>query len=155
MPAKSSAPEIPLPRSWPSRVKSAILHVTNLGRSSLAHTRGWAANSPSRQFRLEAEVDRDCQEIIGFETRRVVVSDAREHAKCNNLQTPASQIFTPELPASLCRTEPGERVRVPGGASRHNAQMWFRADRTGLMKASGVVRLMALRNGSWETRPSA
>ena len=27
MPAKPSSPEIPLPRRWPSPVKSAILHV--------------------------------------------------------------------------------------------------------------------------------
>ena len=45
-----------------------------------------------------------------FETGRVVFSYAREHPKCNDLQAPASYIFTPELPASLCRTAPGGRI---------------------------------------------
>ncbi len=36
MPAKPSSPETPLPRSWPSRSKSAILYVISLGQFSLA-----------------------------------------------------------------------------------------------------------------------
>ena len=63
MPAKPSSPEIPLPRGWPSRVKSAILHVISLGQFTLAYTRGWAANSPNARIRLKAEVNRACQEI--------------------------------------------------------------------------------------------
>ena len=63
MPAKSSSPEIPLPRGWPSRVKSAILHVISLAQFTLAYTRGWAANSPNSRIRLEAELDRAQQEI--------------------------------------------------------------------------------------------
>ena len=54
--------EIPLPRSWPSRVKSAILHVISLGQFTLAYTRGWAANSLNSRIRLKAELDRACQE---------------------------------------------------------------------------------------------
>ncbi len=49
MPAKPSSPEIPLPRGWPSQVKSAVLHVISLGQCTLAYTRGWAANSPCSQ----------------------------------------------------------------------------------------------------------
>ena len=45
MPAKSASAEIPLPRGWPSRVKSAILHVISLAQFTAAYTRGWAANS--------------------------------------------------------------------------------------------------------------
>ena len=63
MPAKSSSPEIPLPRGWPSRVKSAILHVISLAQFTLAYTRGWAANSPNSRIRLKAELDRAQQEI--------------------------------------------------------------------------------------------
>ena len=63
MPAKSSSPEIPLPRGWPSRVKSAILHVISLAQFTLAYTRGWAANSPNSRIRLKAELDRALQEI--------------------------------------------------------------------------------------------
>ena len=63
MPAKSSLPAIPQPRGWPSRVKSAILHVISLAQFTLAHTRGWAANSPNARIRLTAELDRALQEI--------------------------------------------------------------------------------------------
>jgi putative transposase len=63
MPAKPSAPEIPLPRGWPSRVKSAVLLVISLGQFTLAYTRGWAGNSPNSRIRLKAELDRACQEI--------------------------------------------------------------------------------------------
>ena len=63
MPAKSSSPEIPLPRGWPAQVKSAILHVISLAQFTLAYTRGWAANSPNSRIRLKAELDRAHQEI--------------------------------------------------------------------------------------------
>ena len=63
MPAKPSSPEIPLPRGWPSRVRSAILHVISLAQFTLAYTRGWAANSPNSRIRLKAELDRALQEI--------------------------------------------------------------------------------------------
>ena len=54
MPAKFLSPVIPLPRGWPSRVKSAILHVISLGQLTLAHTRGWAANiAPARRSAAE------------------------------------------------------------------------------------------------------
>ena len=63
MPAKPSSPAIPLPRGWPSRVKSAILHVISLAQFTFAYTQGWAANSPNSRVRLKAELDRACQEI--------------------------------------------------------------------------------------------
>ena len=62
MPAKPSSLEIPLPRGWPSRVKSAILHVISLAQFTLAYTRGWAVNSPISRIRLKAELDRAHQE---------------------------------------------------------------------------------------------
>ena len=63
MPAKSSSPTLPLPRSWTSRVKSAILQVISLAQFTMAHTRGWAANSPNSRIRLKADLDRAHQEI--------------------------------------------------------------------------------------------
>ena len=63
MPAKPSSPEIPLPRGWPSCVKTAILHVISLAQFTLAYTRGWAANSPNSRIRLKAELDRALQQI--------------------------------------------------------------------------------------------
>ena len=63
MPANPSSPEIPLPRGWPSRVRSAILHVISLAQFTLAYTRGWAANSANSRIRLKADLDRAHQEI--------------------------------------------------------------------------------------------
>lgn len=63
MPVKSSLPAIPLPQDWPSRVKSAILHVISLAQFTLAYTRGWAANSPNARIRLKAKLDPALQEI--------------------------------------------------------------------------------------------
>ena len=34
---------IPLPRGWPGRVKSPMLHVISLVQYATAYTRGWAA----------------------------------------------------------------------------------------------------------------
>ena len=76
MPAKSSLPAIPLPRAWPSRVKSAILHVISLAQFSLAYTRGWAANSPNSRIRLKAELDRALQEITLLQ-EEVRIKDVR------------------------------------------------------------------------------
>ncbi len=63
MPAKPSSSEIPLPRGWPSCVKTAILQVISLAQFALAYTRGWAANSPNSRIRLRAELDRALQLI--------------------------------------------------------------------------------------------
>jgi hypothetical protein len=58
MPAKSVSPVIPLPHAWPSRVKSAILHVIGLAQFTIAYTRGWAADSVNTRVRFKAERDR-------------------------------------------------------------------------------------------------
>ena len=76
MPAKSSSPEIPLPRGWLARVKSAILHVISFGQFTLAYTRGWAANSPNSRIRLKAELDRAHQEIARLR-EEIRIKDAR------------------------------------------------------------------------------
>ena len=62
MPAKSVSSVIPLPRAWPSRVKSAILHVISLAQFTVAYTRGWAADSVNSRIRLKAELDRALQD---------------------------------------------------------------------------------------------
>ena len=49
---------VPLPRSWPSHVRSAIVQTVSLARTSLALTRGWASNSMNPHLRRQAEVDR-------------------------------------------------------------------------------------------------
>ena len=75
MPTQPSPPTIPLPRGWPSRVKSAILHVISLAQFTLAYTRGWAANSPNSRIRLKAELDRALHDVflerIGEDRKRL------------------------------------------------------------------------------------
>ena len=53
----------PLPRGWPTSVKSAVLHVISLAQYSLAQTRGWAADSWNARVGLKARLDRANQEI--------------------------------------------------------------------------------------------
>ena len=64
MPAKSASPVIPLPRAWPSRVRSAILHVISLAQFTVAYTRGWAADGANSRIRLKAELDRALQDNV-------------------------------------------------------------------------------------------
>ena len=54
---------VPLSRSWPRSVKSAILHTISLAQYALAHGHGWAADSANGRVRLKAKFDRASQEI--------------------------------------------------------------------------------------------
>ena len=63
MPSKNKQPEIPLPKSWGTHVKSAILHVIALGQYALTYSRSWAADSSNQRVRLKAECDRLEQEV--------------------------------------------------------------------------------------------
>ena len=76
MPAKSASPVIPLPRAWPSHVKSAILHVISLAQFTITYTRGWAADSVNTRVRFKAERDRALQDnaLLREEMR---IKDAR------------------------------------------------------------------------------
>ena len=53
----------PLPRNWPTSVKSTVLYVISLAQYSLAFTHGWAADSRNGRVRLTAKLDRANQEI--------------------------------------------------------------------------------------------
>jgi len=55
--SNTNAPNIPLPKTWPATVKSAILHVVSLAQYAVAYTRSWAANSPIERIRLRARCD--------------------------------------------------------------------------------------------------
>ena len=57
-------PRISLPKSWPVRVRTAILHVIALAQFATAHTRSWAANSVNSRIRLQAERDRALEELL-------------------------------------------------------------------------------------------
>src|SRR6266851_1573261 len=43
----NSALTIPLPKSWPAKVRSAMLHVVSLAKYAAVYTRSWAADCPS------------------------------------------------------------------------------------------------------------
>jgi hypothetical protein len=48
---------IPLPKGWPRRVRSAVIHSISLAHYSLTATRSWAANSLNARVRLKQEND--------------------------------------------------------------------------------------------------
>ena len=60
---KSKAPEIPLPKAWGKRVRSAVLHVVALAQYALVYTRSWAADSTNQRVRIRADCDRLEQEV--------------------------------------------------------------------------------------------
>ncbi|MEE9294615.1 MAG: hypothetical protein V3W34_06615 [Phycisphaerae bacterium] len=72
----TNPPRIPLPRGWPRRVKSAMLHVISLAQYSMAYTRGWAANSPVARVRLKAENERLKQQVALI-MEEIRIKDAR------------------------------------------------------------------------------
>ena len=59
----SPQPRVLENKSWPSQVKSALLHVIALAQHALAYARGWAATSSNQRVRLAARVDQLEQEI--------------------------------------------------------------------------------------------
>jgi hypothetical protein len=48
---------IPLPKSWPAKVRSAMLHVLSLAKYAAVYTRSWAADCPKARVRFRAERD--------------------------------------------------------------------------------------------------
>jgi len=76
MPGVALHPPLPLPRGWPRLVRSAVIQVISLARTSLALTRGWASNSMNPQLRRQAEADR-LQEEIQLLREEIRIKDAR------------------------------------------------------------------------------
>ena len=58
MSTNPEAPNIPLPRGWKQRVRSAVLHVISLAQYAAVYTRSWAADSTNSHVRLKAHLDR-------------------------------------------------------------------------------------------------
>ena len=65
-----------MPRGWPRRVRSAVVQVISLARTSLALTHGWASNSMNPQLRRQAEADR-LQEEIQLLREEIRIKDSR------------------------------------------------------------------------------
>ena len=54
---------VPLPRGWPRRVRSAVIHTISLARASATHTRSLAENHYDARIRFQAENERLRSEI--------------------------------------------------------------------------------------------
>jgi len=76
MSKRTSSPKFTLPRTWPCRVRSALLHVVALAQYATAHTRSWAAESCNTRVRLRATVDQIQQEIALLQAE-IRIKDAR------------------------------------------------------------------------------
>ncbi len=46
---------LPLPKGWPNRIRSAVIHAVSLANFSLTFARSVAANSINARIRLKAE----------------------------------------------------------------------------------------------------
>ena len=68
--------KLQLPKSWPAKVRTAILHVVSLAKYAAVYTRSWAANSPNARVRGKAENDR-LQEEVAHLRAEIRIKDAR------------------------------------------------------------------------------
>lgn len=68
--------DIPLPKEWPTMVKSAILQVISLAHYSMTYTRSWCANSRISRLRLKSRLETAEQEIALL-TEELRIKDAR------------------------------------------------------------------------------
>jgi hypothetical protein len=81
MPSKNQQPQIPLPKSWGTHVKTAILHVVALAQYALTYSRSWAADSTNQRVRLKAENDHLQKELaLRQEELRITASQRRTPA---------------------------------------------------------------------------
>jgi hypothetical protein len=62
MPQTPLSTSFPLARGWHHRVRSAVIQVISLARTSLTLTHGWASESLNHALRQQAEEDRLRQE---------------------------------------------------------------------------------------------
>src|SRR5713101_6907954 len=76
MPPNALPHSLPLPRGWPRRVRTAVVQVISLARTSLALTQGWASESMNSQLRRQAEDDR-LQQEIQLLREEIRIKDAR------------------------------------------------------------------------------
>ncbi len=76
MAKQKKPPAISLPRGWPRRVKTTMLHVVSLAQFALAYTRGWAVNSQVARVRLKAEIGQ-LRQHVALLTEELRSKDAR------------------------------------------------------------------------------
>ena len=76
MSKRTFSPILTLPRSWPCRVRSALLHVVALAQYAAVYTRSWAAECRNARVRLRATVDQLQQEVALLQAE-IHIKDAR------------------------------------------------------------------------------
>jgi transposase InsO family protein len=64
-----------LPKGWPKRVRSAVIHAISLAHVTLTTTRSWAANNWNARIRLKTENDRLRQEVALLEEEMRIKDD--------------------------------------------------------------------------------
>jgi len=112
MPGNRWRPRIPLPKQWPSRVRSGVLHAISLAHFSLTFTRSWAANSINARIRLKQESDRLRQELALLR-EEMPIKDARMLPPIN--RTDSVSLFAPFTPPPRLTLPPakGRRREIP------------------------------------------
>ena len=70
------ASHLPLPKGWPERVRSAVVHAISIAQFSIVYTRSWAANNRNARIRLKTQNDRLHQEVALL-TEEMRIKDAR------------------------------------------------------------------------------
>ncbi len=68
--------DIPLPQSWPTMVKSAVVQVISLAHYIMIYTRSWCANSSIARLHLKAKLELSEQEVALL-TEELRIKDAR------------------------------------------------------------------------------
>jgi transposase InsO family protein len=68
--------KINLPKSWPTKVRSAVLHVISLAKYAAVYTCSWAADSSNARVRLRSDRDRK-QEDAALVREEMRIKDAR------------------------------------------------------------------------------
>jgi len=71
------AESIPLPRGWPKRIRSSVIHAISLAHFSVTFARSVAANSINARIRLKAEINRLRQEIAILTMEEARIKDSR------------------------------------------------------------------------------
>ncbi len=105
MASKSKPPEIPLPKSWDTHVKSAILHIIALAQYALTYSRSWAADSTNQRVRLKAG---RLQEGPPF-PRRLLLPGSRHASGDDRAQVPDLRQRQAVLVPGIQGLVPGER----------------------------------------------
>ena len=76
MATETSSDDVPLPRDWPARVKSAILQVISLANLAIFYSRSWAANSVNARVRLQAKLEQSRNDVSLLQ-EEIRIKDAR------------------------------------------------------------------------------